>query len=118
MMRKAAIQSAAYDVATQVRAVEDQIESAIAAIAELQGRMIHARSVAGIATATGHEAFEEVAASIGALVTARGGMAKAHMVLKDTQAFVPGLRATGFGDLGECPEESAPAGSADLRVVA
>lgn len=117
-MRKAAIQSAAYDVATQVRAVEDQIEGALAAIAELQGRMIHARSVAGVATSTGHEALEEVAASIGALVTARGGMAKAHKILKDTQAFVPGLRETGYGDLGECPEETAPAGSGELRIVA
>ncbi|MCJ7421565.1 hypothetical protein [Sphingomicrobium astaxanthinifaciens] len=114
-MRKQAIQAAAFEVATQVRAVEDQIEGAIAAIAELQGRMIHARSVAGVATATGHEALEEVADSIQALVRARGGMAKAHQVLKETQALVPGLRTTGYGDLGECPETT---GTADLRVVA
>ncbi|WP_265564546.1 hypothetical protein [Sphingomicrobium arenosum] len=113
-MRKHAIETAAFDVATQVREVEDQIEAALAAIAELQGRMIHARAVARIATATGHEAFEEVASSISALVTARGGMAKAHMILKDTQGLVPGLRATGFGEMAECPES----GSADLRVVA
>ena len=51
-MRKQMIENAAFDVATQVRAVEDAIETALAEIAELQGRMIHCRSVAGIATAT------------------------------------------------------------------
>jgi DNA-binding FrmR family transcriptional regulator len=37
-MRKQMIQDAAYDVATQVRAVEDSIDSALAEISELQAR--------------------------------------------------------------------------------
>lgn len=36
-MRKQIVESAAYEVATQVRAVEDIIESALGEIAELQG---------------------------------------------------------------------------------
>ncbi len=43
-MRKQLIESAAFEVATQVRAVEDAIEAALAEIAELQGRMIRARA--------------------------------------------------------------------------
>ena len=44
-MRKHQIEDAAYEVATQVRAVEDSIECALAELAELQARMVHARSV-------------------------------------------------------------------------
>ena len=44
-MRKQQIENAAYEVATQVRAVEDSIEAALAEIAELQARMVRARGV-------------------------------------------------------------------------
>jgi hypothetical protein len=56
-MRKQMIENAAFDVATQVRSVEDAIETVLAEMAELQSRMIHCRSVGGVATATGHQAF-------------------------------------------------------------
>ena len=39
-MRKQMIQNAAYEVATQVRAVEDTIDSALNEIAELQARIM------------------------------------------------------------------------------
>ena len=42
-MRKENVHNAAFEVATQVRAVEDAIETALAEMAELQGRMIRAR---------------------------------------------------------------------------
>ena len=112
-MRRQMIESAAFEVATQVRAVEDAIETALAEIAELQGRMIRARAAAGIATATGHEAFEHLAQAVQNLVSARGGMAHCHGTLKETKQFVPGLRTVGFGDAEECPPASA-----QLRVVA
>ena len=83
-MRKQMIESAAFEVATQVRAVEDAIESALAEIAELQGRMIRARATAKVATATGHEAFEQLAVAMQSLVKARGGMANCHITLKET----------------------------------
>jgi len=114
-MRRHQIESAAYEVATQVRSVEDAIETALAEIAELQGRMIRARAVAGVATATGHEAMEHLAAAVTNLVTARGGMANCHMALKETTQKVPGLRTIGFGGAEECPDVKP---TATLRVVA
>ena len=115
VMRKQLIESAAYEVATQVRAVEDAIEEALAEIAELQGRMIRARATFGIATATGHEAFEQLAETTTNLVKARGGMAHCHLTLKEATHHVPGLRTVGFGDMQECPDAT---GHANLRVVA
>ena len=114
-MRKQLIESAAFEVATQVRAVEDAIEEALAEIAELQGRMIRARATCGIATLTGHEAFEQLADATRRLVQARGGMANCHLTLKATTQLVPGLRTVGFGDAQECPPQK---GRVDLRVVA
>ena len=114
-MRKQVIESTAFEVATQLRAVEDAIEAALAELAELQGRMVKARATFGIATATGHEAFEQVAITLQSLVKARGGMANCHMSMKETTQFVPGLRTLGFGDAQECPPKQA---RVDLRVVA
>lgn len=114
-MRKQLIESAAFEVATQVRAVEDAIEEALAEIAELQGRMVRARATFGIATATGHEAFEQLVKATHSLVKARGGIANCHVTLKETTQFVPGLRTVGFGDMQECPEAT---GQANLRIVA
>ena len=114
-MRKQLIESAAFEVATQVRTVEDAIEAALAELAELQGRMVRARATMGVATATGHEAFEQLAVAMQSLVKARGGMANCHISLKETKQFVPGLRTVAFGDAEECPPQK---GHADLRVVA
>lgn len=114
-MRKHLIESAAFEVATQVRTVEDAIEEALAEMAELQSRMIRARATCGIATATGHEAFEQLADATKRLVQARGGMAHCHQALKETTQLVPGLRTVSFGDAQECPPKQA---RADLRVVA
>jgi hypothetical protein len=114
-MRKQMIENAAFDVATQVRSVEDAIETVLAEMAELQSRMIHCRSVAGIATATGHQAFEHLAKATLEMVSARGAIADCHGVLKETQRFIPGLRAVSFGEGDECPP---PAAIQPLRVVA
>ena len=114
-MRKQMIETAAYEVAAQVRAVEDAIETALGEIAELQGRMVRARATMGVATATGHEAFEHLAQAVQSLVTARGGMAHCHGTLKETKQFVPGLRTVSFGDAEECPPKEA---AGRLRVVA
>jgi hypothetical protein len=114
-MRKQNIEAAAFEVATQVRAVEDAIETALAEMAELQGRMIRARAVAGIATATGHEAFQHLAGVMMGLVAARGEIASCHGTLKETKQRVPGLRTIAFGDGDECPPQQP---SATLRAVA
>jgi len=114
-MRKQIIENAAYDVATQVRAVEDCIETALAEIADLQGKMIRARAVAGVATAVGHPAFEQLVGATQGLVSARGGMANCHAALVEARGRIPGLRTVSFGDGSECPPASA---TADLRIVA
>ncbi len=113
-MRKQTIENAAYEVATQVRAVEDAVDAALAELADLQGRMVHATAVTGIGFANSHEAFEKPAGTVQALVGARGSMAGCHVALADAKQRVPGLRTVGFGDVGECPKTAA----ADLRVVA
>jgi hypothetical protein len=53
-MRKQMLENAAYEVATQVRTVEDSIDTSLAEIAELQSRMMHANSVAHAGFATIH----------------------------------------------------------------
>jgi hypothetical protein len=114
-MRRHNIEQTAVDVAQQVRAVEDSIEAALIELAELQNRMIRARSVAGVGIATGHSALEHVAASLNGLVSARGGMAQCHAALVQAKQQVPGLRTVSFGDGQECPPITA---AGTLRVVA
>ena len=114
-MRKQMIEHAAFEVATQVRAVEDTIDNALAELAELQARMVRVRTTAGIGIATGHGAFEQLATAMQGLVSARGGMANCHAELKQAKSFVPGLRTVSFGDGDECPPQE---GFGNLRVVA
>jgi len=114
-MRKQMIERAAFQVATQVRAVEDSIEAALAELAELQSRMVHARGVTGAGFVASHGAFEQLAATTTGLVAARGGIAHCHAELAETRKSIPGLRTVSFGDGDECPPASA---SADLRIVA
>lgn len=116
-MRKQMIQEAAYEVGTQVRLVEQKIESALEELAELQIRMIRARATANVATATGHQALEQVAESLQGMVAARGNVAMAHAILKETAQHVPGLRdSVMFGDEGDTPMPTK--GHANLRAVA
>lgn len=115
VMRKQQIENAAYEVATQVRTVEDTIDNALAELAELQARMVRVRATAGIGIATGHGAFEQLATALHGLVTARGGMANCHAELVEAKNFVPGLRAVSFGEGSECPPQE---GASHLRVVA
>jgi uncharacterized protein YukE len=114
-MRKQQIENAAFEVATQVRAVEDSIDGVLADIAELQSRMIRARSVTGVGVSTSQEAFAQLATALQALVGARGSIAGCHAALAHTKQFIPGLRTVAWGDGEECPPDE---GFANLRVVA
>lgn len=114
-MRKQQIEQAAYEVATQVRAVEESIEAALVEIAELQARMVSARSVMNAGFVTTHAAFEQLAATTAGLVAARGSIGNCHVALSEAKQFIPGLRAVSFGEPDECPPKIA---HADLRVVA
>lgn len=114
-MRKQMIENAAFEVASQVRSVEEAIDSALTEIAELQSSILRARMVAGVGTSTGHEAIEHLVTAVTSLVTARGGMVNCHAALKETSQHVPGLRTSAFGGAEECPP-LRPAAS--LRAVA
>ena len=114
-MRKHQIENAAYEVATQVRAVEESIESALIELAELQTKMVHARAVTNAGFVNTHAAFEQLAVVTTGLISARGGIANCHAALAETKKTIPGLRTVGFGDQGDCPPTT---GQADLRVVA
>jgi hypothetical protein len=113
-MRKQNIENAAYDVATQVRAVEEVIDEALAEIAELQGKMVRARSVMGLGVVHSHDSFEKLVGAIQALVGARGSVGACHVALAEAKAHVPGLRTVAFGDGYECP----PKPTGELRIVA
>lgn len=113
-MRKEMIENAAYEVATQVRAVEDSIEAALTEIADLQTKMVQARAATNAGFVTSHAAFEQLGTVLGGLITARGGIAHCHAELVEARAQIPGLRTVSFGDNG-CPPQTA---QADLRVVA
>ena len=114
-MRKQMIENAAYEVATQVRAVEESIEAALLELAELQSKMVRARTVTGAAFVTSHPAFEQLATTNSSLIAARGGIANCHFALAETSKSIPGLRTVGWGDGQECPPATA---QADLRIVA
>lgn len=114
-MRKQMIQDAAYDVATQVRAVEDTIDAALAKIAELQARVMRANSLASVGFAAVHPTLEQLATAVTGLVATRGAIVGCHAALADAKGKVPGLRTVAIGDDGDCPPASA---TASLRVVA
>ncbi len=116
-MRKQIIENAAYNVATQVRAVEDSIDNALAELAELQARMVRASGVMPIGPATGQVAFEHLGSAIQNLITVRGTVAVCHGELASAKQTVPGLRTVAFGEPNECPPLEAVR-QADLRVVA
>jgi DNA-binding FrmR family transcriptional regulator len=112
-MRRQMIEHAAYEVATQIRAVEDSIDATLIEIAELQSRMMRVNSVAQVGPAAIHAALEELSAAFSKLIAARGSVVGCHTQLVEAKGKVPGLRAVSFGDQ-ECPKFA----QADLRVVA
>jgi hypothetical protein len=114
-MRKHRIENAAYEVATQVRAVEDSIDVTLTEMAELQSRVIRANSVAHAGFGTANPALTELSAALSSLVEARGAIAACHAELATARGKVPGLRTVAFGDGEDCPPSHA---AATLRVVA
>lgn len=114
-MRKQLIENAAYELATQVREVEDVIDSALAELAELQSRLVRAVGVTGIAHVRIQRAFDQMSATTSNLVVARGNIGSCHVALAEAKQFVPGLRTVGWGDGDDdCPKTA----HADLRIVA
>ena len=113
-MRKHRIENAAFEVATQVREVENSIDATLIEIAELQSRMMRASSVAHVGPAPIHGALEELSSTLRNLVAARGSIVCCHAQLVEAKSKVPGLRTVSWGDNEECPQTA----QADLRIVA
>ena len=113
-MRKQIIENAAYEVATQVRTVEETIDSALSEIAELQARIMRVNAVAGVGFGTVHPTLQQLATAVTGLVETRGAIVECHKALADAKGQVPGLRTVGLGDGQECPKVAR----ADLRIVA
>jgi hypothetical protein len=110
------IEDAAYEVATQVRTVEDTIDCVLGELAELQARILRANSVAAVGPAVIHNALERLSAGMAGLVTARGHIVGCHAALADAKEKTPGLRTVSWGDGdNKCPPST---GQADLRIVA
>lgn len=114
-MRKHQIENTAFELATQVRTVEDVIDSALGEIAELQSRLVRAVGVTGIAHTRIQSAFDQLSATMSSLVAARGNIGSCHVALAEAKQFVPGLRTVSWGDGDNCPPTT---GFADLRIVA
>jgi len=113
-MRRELIEKSAYELATQVREVEDVIDSALAELAELQSRLVRTVGVTGIAHVRAQSAFDQLSATISNLISARGSIGSCHAAIAEANQFVPGLRTVAFGDADECPKFA----SHELRVVA
>jgi hypothetical protein len=115
-MRKQVIENAAYEVATQVRAVEETIDSALSEIAELQARIMRANAVAGVGYGAVHPTLQQLASAVTGLVETRGAIVECHKSLADAKGKVPGLRTVSWGDGDDqCPPKTA---QAELRIVA
>ena len=114
-MRKQIIQDAAFEVATQVRAVEETIDSALNEVAELQARIMHVNSLAGVGYGVIHPTLRQLANAVTGLIETRGAIVACHEALADAKGKVPGLRTVSWGDGEDCPPNSA---RADLRIVA
>jgi hypothetical protein len=113
-MRKQMIENAAFEVATQIRTVEDGIDAVIAEAAELQARIMRAHSVAHAGVGAVNPPLEQLAAAISGLVQTRGSIVACHAALVDAKGKVPGLRTVSWGDAEDCPKTA----SANLRIVA
>ena len=113
-MRKQMLENAAFEVATQVRTVEDSIDCTLIELAELQTRMMRINSVAHVGPKPIHAALEEISAALSSLIAARGSIVGCHAQLADAKGRVPGLRTVAFGDADDCP----PAPTGELRIVA
>ena len=113
-MRKQQLENAAFEVATQVRTVEETIDSALAEIAELQSRVMRANALAHVGVGTIHGTLEQLATAISGLVATRGAIVSCHAALVDAKGKTPGLRTVSWGDGDDCPEIA----KVDLRIVA
>jgi len=107
---------AAMKVAECLFAAEEAIDAALARTAELNSKMVTARSEASLSALVCQDAFEVSAAAFAALARARCDIIETHKRLNETKIQI-GLRTVGIGDGGDCPP-SAKLDSPHLQIVA
>ena len=92
----------AIKVAESLFAAEEAIDAALARTAELNSKMVTARSDAGLSALVGQDAFEVSAAAFAALARARTDIVESHRRLSEAKIQV-GLRTVGIGELPKPP---------------
>jgi hypothetical protein len=88
---------AAMKVAESLFAAEEAIDTALARTAELNSKMVTARSDAALSALVGQDAFEVSASAFAALARARSDIVETHKRLSEAKIQV-GLRTIAFGD--------------------
>ncbi|HMG48744.1 MAG TPA: hypothetical protein VK614_14955 [Allosphingosinicella sp.] len=93
-------------VAIKVRdslfAAEEAIDAALARTADLNSKMVTARTDAGLSALVGQDVFEVAASAFAALARARCDIVETHKRLSEAKIQV-GLRTIAIGDLGKPP---------------
>jgi len=108
--------AAAMKVAESLFAAEEAIDVALARTAELNSKMVTARSDAKLSALVCQDAFEVSAAAFAALARARCDIVETHKRLSEAKIQV-GLRTVSVGD--EWPKPPPPqADTSHLRAVA
>jgi hypothetical protein len=105
----------AIKVAESLFAAEEAIDAALARTAELNSRMVTARSDANLSALVGQDAFEVSAAAFAALARARCDIVETHKRLSEAKIQV-GLRTVAIGDGAPKPPSAEHDGH--LRAVA
>jgi len=107
---------AAMKVAESLFAAEEAIDAALARTAELNSKMVTARSDAKLSALVCQDAFEVSASAFAALARARCDIVEAHKRLSEAKIQV-GLRTVAIGNgLPKPPQARAEGGH--LQVVA
>ncbi len=83
-------------VAEALNHAEEQIDLAVAAVAELQSKMLGARMHAGLAACVGQQALVNAGEAQSLLIQSRGAMVSAHKQLTKVQ-MAAGLESVTWG---------------------
>ncbi|HMG48743.1 MAG TPA: hypothetical protein VK614_14950 [Allosphingosinicella sp.] len=106
----------AIKVAESLFAAEEAIDAALARTAELNSKMVTARTDASLSALVGQDAFEVSASAFAALARARSDIVETHKRLNEAKIQI-GLRTMAVGD--ELPKPPMPTGDAHhLQAVA
>jgi hypothetical protein len=97
---------AAENLTKRLFAAEQAIDDAICRVSDLAGYMPVARANAKLSAVVGQKAIDQAAATLTALVAARGCLVSTHNHLAETRDQI-GLQAMAMGSTGVKPSEMA-----------